>query len=317
MTSQVNTFTSTGHKLFRHGDLLEQWNCGIPQPQSLQVAPTEHCTLKCKFCSVANREKKYVFDFDRLIEATDEFINLGIQTVEITGGGDPLCYPKLNQYLEHLYSYQLKVGMITNSIGLNKVVDKELLRSLSWLRISANVLDYKDTIELPEKFDGTLGFSYVWTDGISTMEQLERIKKIALDNGVEYIRLVPNCLSTHEEQVKHNTELAEVAKRAGAPVFFQRKNFDTPDGCFWGYLKPFLYCDEYVYPCSSTVLNPDADKQFNPRYRWCHYSEIRRVWEEDGIDSIIDTKNCTHCVFADQNRILEYALQEQEHEEFV
>ena len=85
MASKVKTFTSTGYKLFRHGDLMSSWNKHVPIPHSLQVAPTEHCTLRCKFCSVVNRPRKYVFDFKKLKEATSGFISLGTKTVEITG----------------------------------------------------------------------------------------------------------------------------------------------------------------------------------------------------------------------------------------
>jgi len=313
---KVNTYTSTGNKLLRQGCLLESWNKGIPIPQSLQVAPTEYCSLRCSFCSVANRKNKHVFKYENLIEATANFIKLGVKTVEITGGGDPLCYPKLNQYIKWLASQGMKIGMITNSVGLNRVLTADSLDVLSWLRISANVLDYKDKIEIPKNFKGTLGFSYVWADEQDHLPQLKRIRDIAINNNVAYVRLVPNCLATIEQQKKNNLFLADVAKAISPPVFFQKKEFKSPSNCYWGYVKPFLYCDEYVYPCSSTVLNPDADKQFNSSYRWCHYTDVLSVWTRK-IQSIVDTTRCSHCVFHDQNMMLDYALNERLHEEFV
>lgn len=316
-TNKVQIFTSTGQKILRHGDLLFYWNSGVPTPQSLQVGLTENCTLSCKFCSVANRSKKYVIDYDSLIEATKAFDELGIKTVEISGGGDPLLYPRLNDYICFLLILKLEVGLITNGIGINKLLNKDLLKDMSWIRISANVLDYRDAIEIPEGFTGTLGFSYCWTEGLSTKEQLLRIKDIALKNNVKYIRLVPNCLSTKEELQKQHDFLEPLAQEIGEPIFYQKKMFDTFENCYWGYIKPFLYPDGYVYPCSSTVLNPDADKQFNVNYRWCHWTEIKKVWEEIPIKSIIDTSKCNHCVFTKQNMLLDYALKKQEHENFV
>ena len=315
--NKVPIFTSTGQKLFRHGDILFYWNRGVPVPQSLQVGLTENCTLSCKFCSVVNRSKKYVIDYDSLVEATKAFNYLGIKTVEITGAGDPLLYPQLNDYICFLLTHKLKVGLITNGIGINKLLNKDLLKDMSWIRISANVLDYRDEIEIPEGFTGTLGFSYCWTEGLSTKEQLLRIKDIALKNNVKYIRLVPNCLSTKEELQKQHDFLEPMAQEVGEPLFYQKKMFDTPNNCYWGYIKPFLYPDGYVYPCSSTVLNPDADKQFNTSYRRCHWTEIKKVWEEMPIKSIIDTSRCLHCVFTEQNETLEYALNKQEHEDFI
>jgi hypothetical protein len=317
MSNEIHRFTSTGRKMLRHGALIDLWNNGVPRVQSLQVAVTDHCTLQCLFCSVAHREKKYVFDWERLTSATDAFIELGAETVEITGGGDPLCYPEIAAYIEYLLDSEIKVGLITNGIGLNKQIPASLLGCLSWLRVSANVLDYRETIETPKSyFPGTLGFSYCWTEGISTMEGLKEIKAIALDRGASYVRLVPNCIGTTEEQEKRNRFLSILAGDVGPPVFHQHKDFRKPSVCYWGYIKPFLYCDEYVYPCSSTVLNPDADRKFDESYRWCHWTEARGVWNSP-IKSSIDPARCAHCVFSEHNDMLEYALTPQEHEEFV
>lgn len=314
--SKLHQFTSTGNKLLRHGDVLSDWNMGMPTPTSLQVALTERCTLKCEFCSVVNREKTQEIPYEDLLRATKQFIDLGIKTVEITGGGDPLLYPKLNEYLSYLFTHDIKVGIITNGIGINKKIHPEIMVKISWIRISSNVLDYRDEIDIPENFIGTLGFSYCWTEGLSTEEQLLKIKDIALKNDVKYIRMVPNCLSTKEELQKQHDFLIPLVEKVGEPFFYQQKEFGTPDNCYWGYLKPFLYCDGYVYPCSSTVLNANADKQFNPAYRWYHWKDITKTYETK-ITSAVDTKVCTHCVFCDQNDILDYALNEQPHENFI
>ena len=314
--SKLHQFTSTGTKLHRNADVLSAWNSGIPAPNSLQVAVTEKCGLRCEFCSVVNRENQYEIPYEDLLKATKKFIDLGIKTVEITGGGDPLLYPHLNDYLRYLLTADIKVGIITNGMGINKKIDPSLMKDLSWIRISSNVLDYRDEIEIPKNFNGTLGFSYCWTEGLSTEEQLLKIKDIALKNYVKYIRMVPNCLSTKEELQKQHDFLLPLVEKVGEPFFYQQKEFGTPNNCYWGYLKPFLYCDGYVYPCSSTVLNANADKQFNPTYRWYHWKDITSIYETK-ITSAVNTKECTHCVFCDQNELLEYALNEQPHENFI
>ena len=314
--SKLKSFTSTGSKILRHGDVLKDWNKGIPRPQSIQIALTEKCSLRCEFCSVVNREKTYELLYEDLIEATTNFINLGIKTVEITGGGDPLLYPKLNEYLDFLISKDIKIGIITNGIHINKKIHPEIMAKISWIRISSNVLDYRDEIEIPKNFKGTLGFSYCWTEGLSTEEQLLKIKDIALKNNVQYIRMVPNCLSTKEELQKQHDFLIPLVDKVGEPFFYQQKEFGTPNNCYWGYLKPFLYCDGYVYFCSSSVLNEEADKQFNPTYRWYHWEDTNTIYNSP-IKSSIDTKKCTHCVFVEQNEMLEYALNPQKHEEFI
>lgn len=233
-----------------------------------------------------------------------------------TGGGDPLLYPQFNAYIRFLVKNNLKIGLITNGININEIIDKELINKFAWIRISANVYDYKNKIDIPKNYTGTLGFSYCWTEGISSVEYVKKIRDIAIENKVKYIRLVPNCLGNKQEQEEKNKFLPWVAAQVGEPMFYQPKIFDTFERCFFGYIKPFLYCDEFVYPCSSVVLNTGADKQFNTKYRWCHWKDVEEVWSEP-IKSIIDTSKCNHCVFTEQNMLLDYALNAQEHEDFV
>lgn len=303
----LNTFTSTGMKLFRHPELLSSWQQGHPIPHSLQVALTEKCNLHCEFCSVRNRDGRFEFDYDDLISATDGFIGLGTKTIEITGGGEPLCYPHFDRYVKFLKKVGMKIGLITNGISIN---DHPL--PFEWIRISANVYDYLGKIDIP-KFDGTLGFSYVLTEGISSIGTLREIKEIAIKNNIQYIRLVRDCLSENCIEDEH---LEIAAEMVGSPVFFQKKEFKTPRNCYWGYFKPFLYPDGYVYPCSSIVLNPDAYKSFHESYRICHWTEIGNIWKFKPF-SLTNTEKCSRCVFTKQNEILEYSLNIQQHEDFI
>ena len=315
--NRINTYTSTGYKLLRHGFLLDQWAQKRPIPHSLQVALTEVCNLNCKFCSVKNRSKKYEFNLAELISATHKFIELGTKSVEITGGGEPLCYKNISNYIHYLHERNMKIGLITNGININDILDAEVRSYIDWIRISANVFDYTKKIETPIEFPGTLGFSYVWTDDISTLDILRQIRDIAIANNIEYIRVVPNCLGNKQEQNKKNKYLAQIATILGYPFFFQRKEFNTPLACYWGYFKPFLYPDGYVYPCSSVVLNSDADKQFHESYRLCHWTDVDDIWKNLPISSLIDTQKCDHCVFIEQNEILNYSLHSQKHEDFI
>ena len=310
-----STYVSTGQKLFRNPELLINWVNGKPKPNSLQVALTEECTLRCSFCSVANREKKFVFEYNDLISATQKFIDLGIKTVEATGGGDPLCYDRLCDYIDFCYSNNLQIGLITNGIFINKVLTTDQRNKLTWIRISANTLDYRSHLDLPTDYTGTLGFSYCYHSE-STVERLKHIREVAIDNNVEYVRLVPNCIATLEEQNENNKKLLALATELGPPIFYQTKTFKTPANCYWGYMKPFLYPDNFVYACSSSPLNEDANKQFNPIYRWFHWTDTDKIYNSP-ITSCIDTSHCSHCVFSGQNELLEYALNEQTHDKFI
>src|SRR3990167_9053877 len=90
-----------------------------------------------------------------------------LRTVEITGGGNPILYPQINELITYLVNEGLEVGLITNN-PLDRITQKNLDK-LTWLRISLAYLDKENffkpnnakPINIPT-IKGDLGFSYVW-----------------------------------------------------------------------------------------------------------------------------------------------------------
>lgn len=310
--NKLNTFTSTGWKFLRQ--IVEQKVSLVnPRPISLQVALTEKCNLKCSFCSVVNRERKHEWDFYNLVDATVDFFNLGTRTVEITGGGEPLLYPHFNEYVQSCKNMGLELGLITNGIFLHKL-PKEILDSFEWIRISMNCLDYVDSIEIP-KIKGTLGFSYVF-GADSDFDSLCRVVELGKNHNVSYVRVVPNCLSSEEELQEQHKLLQYFVETIGEPAFYQKKDYGQSKRCNWCFYKPFLYCDEKVYPCSSIAINPDADKSFEPSYAICHWSEVERIMYS-GNRKVVDVSKCNRCVFEAQNNLIDSLIEPIQHKNFI
>jgi organic radical activating enzyme len=311
--NKVNTFTSTGmkflHKVAQDNDLLFN-----PRPLSLQVALTERCNLRCSFCSVVNREKKFEWDYDHLLKATDKFRDMGIKTVEITGGGEPLMYPFFEDYVRHCIILGLEVGLITNGILLKKV-SPILLDAMSWVRISMNCLDYVKEIEIPHIL-GTLGFSYVYGDD-SSVSTLQRVVDLAKEHHATYVRVVPNCLSSEEALQNQHSLLKTIVDSVGEPAFYQQKEYGQSKRCRWCFYKPFLYCNEMVYPCSSIAINPNADKSFEPSYAICHWKDIETRMYNGKFDDVVDVSRCDRCVFEGQNNLIDSLLEPVQHKNFI
>jgi len=309
--SKVHTYTSTGKKILRHPDLIRLLHSGKARPHSLQLAVTNKCNLKCAFCSVAQRDSKEELPADDILHALKLFRDLGTKTVEITGGGEPMLHPYINEIVYYAYILRLQIGLITNGTLLEKLKNPE---TLSWLRISANSLDYGKEIFIPKLHkDAHLGFSYCFDyDGDSTIRTLWEVRDLAIKHNVKYVRVVPNCIG--EIESKHR-KIAEIVSYIGAPLFYQRKTKAVYKNCLVGYIKPFLNADGYVYPCSSTVLNDDADRQFNPKYRWYHWSDARKIYS--GEIAPLDGTKCADCVFTENNQELDYIRNTQDCEEFL
>ena len=302
---KINTYTSTGMKILAHEDALYNiYEHKMGTPVTIQIAPTSKCNLNCSFCSNSKREKDESLDINDLLPFLRSLMRYGLKAIEISGGGDPTCYDRINTLIGSAFEMGLEVGLITNGILLKDRIQLDILDLVNWVRVSMNCLDYVDEIELP-KIKGVLGYSYVHNDN-TTSETYDRIDKYVSKYNPSYVRIVPNCQVSDEEQEDHNIVLSKMVAKMGEPYFYQVKTFEKPKQCWVGYFKPFLLHDGWIYPCSSVVLNEDSQDKFHPKYRWCrmeHY--LDKIKEEM---KPFDNGSCTSCVFCQNNNILDATM---------
>ena len=305
-------WTSTGIKLLHHPNVIKKLLKGIGSPVSLQIAPTSRCQLNCVFCSNANREKHEDLESELIIDILNNLSHIGLKTVEWTGGGDPTLYKPIQTMIMAARLLDLEQGFITNGIALN-TLSPVVLNMLSWVRISMNCLDYVSKIDIPE-FPGVLGFSYV-INPKTTEDILLNLSEYVKQYNPRYVRIVPNCQASLEQQEENNRVLSETVAQWDLPYFYQAKTFSRPEKCWWGYLKPFILHDGYVYPCSSVVLNEDSEKTFHEKYRWIKAENIMSLYDKPMCS--FPTENCSHCVFRGQNDMVSSLLTHTGMENFV
>jgi len=314
MDDPIEIYTSTGKKLLRHPEVIDKFKThGIATPISISIAPTSRCNLKCVFCSNVNRNYNEYLEFDDVYCLINNLIPKGLKTVEITGGGEPTLYPWINDVIEYIAKCGLKQGLITNGILLKERITQENLDRLSWVRISMNCLDYMSSIDIPD-IKGTLGFSYVINEKTESL-RLQGLYNHVKKYNPKYVRIVPNCQSTAEEQEGNNREYGDMVERWGHPYFYQAKHFSSPERCWWGFFKPFVLHDGWTYPCSSVVLNDDADRKFHEKYRWVKIDKLHMAYESHAIP--FNPKSCNSCVFANQNNIIDSLANPNEMEDFI
>lgn len=311
--SQEQEFTSTGVKLLHHPTVVSNLQrLKLGTPISLQIAPTSRCNLSCAFCSNANREVHEDLPIEKLVTLLRALKKSGLKTVEWTGGGEPLLYKHLELAVFFTHELGLKQGLITNGTLLSKM-SKEILIKFHWIRVSMNCLDYIPEIDLPKDIRGTLGFSYVMNEKTDA-DVLSRLDSYVKQHNPAYVRIVPNCQATNEEQEANNKRYSAMVAGWGTPYFYQAKHFSKPPRCYWGYMKPFLLHNEWVYPCSSVVLNDDSDKTFHSKYQWVKMEDLPDKYM---VDIRGGDWGCTHCVFRPQNDIIEGLLHPTGMEDFI
>ncbi len=106
-------------------------------PLHLQLSPTNVCNLNCDFCSCSDRDKKKQLSFEQVKYILDVCAERGTRAITITGGGEPLMHPKINEIIEHgtKFILEIEVGLVTNGILLDKLKHHD---NLIWCRISSD-----------------------------------------------------------------------------------------------------------------------------------------------------------------------------------
>lgn len=311
----LNRYTSTGNKLIFHPDVIKDIQVNKRgTPLSLQIAPTSICNLNCDFCSNSKRVKHESLDIEKLTEFLRVFSGTA-KVCEWTGGGDPTLYSDINEAMFSAYCLGYAQGFITNGLDFSGIFETSF-SFLNWIRISLNGLDYGKKAVNPRDlgFRGTLGFSYVWNEK-SFIETMHEIRNICKSYGGSYVRIVPNCIATLEEQEENNKMVADIVKHLGEPFFFQAKTFKQPDKCYWYAFKPFILHDGGIYRCSSVVLNSGANRTFHNKYRICKMEDFYEITQQELKG--FDTENCTHCVFYPQNEMIKDLLKPDEMVNFI
>lgn len=209
----LNSFTSTGEKMFYHQEAMRKLRNGEGTPIVTHLMPTDICNHTCAFCSVLTRDGNSL-TMPQMEGYLDQLLPLGLKSVIISGGGNPILYrcketgANFNNLVDMVYSKGLEIGVITNGMKMKKYPDgrtswlstlPETLDKCKWIRISMSGLDHEEKeVFVPDidKEKTTLGFSYVYHDiymepsepnhgKVSTMIDL-LTPLIVGDNRVEY-----------------------------------------------------------------------------------------------------------------------------------
>ena len=303
--------------MFNHLDRLDALQDNIIRPIVMHIMPTSTCNLNCSYCSVKNRPKEELKleDIKSTVRLAKEN---GLKSVILSGGGEPTLYPQYDELIKFLQEEELEIGLITNGTTL---INKDLT-PYTWIRVSINP-ETIDTLKLPNiPKSVTLGFSYiVCTDNYSIVRtdinKLDRLVEIFMP---KYVRLLADCTLAVEQIHKINNVINTCIKKSFfTPVYMQQiKLPEPPKNCYLGYLHPVLYCDGYIYPCDSCVLNDVENQKFHDKYRICHHTEYDNFLTKKVKSLVCPKEDCPNCVFTKQNEILDTILNTTEvHKNFI
>lgn len=130
----------------------------LPKPRACFFTPTYHCNQSCYYCFY----KKW--NDNNTIEPTGnipgifkQLKELGVQSIEFEGGGDPLMTPKIADIFESASSMGFRLGLLTNGALFKDKIAETFIKHGTYVRFSIETVDK----ELYKKIRGTYEFETV------------------------------------------------------------------------------------------------------------------------------------------------------------
>lgn len=327
-TDMEHQYTSTGIKFWRHQEAMLNYKNNDPNTViSSHISPEGACNLACSYCSVTYRDTHSRIPLETIQDYVIKLKSRGLKAVILTGGGEPLAYPKINELVKWLkFEQGIDLGLINNGT-LTHRLDDDAWKAFSWVRVSINVFkDWEKRITLPvEKLDPecVVGASMVFTSeqeatADSDNNRLSIFKRVAavVDRfGAKYVRILPNCLLDQEHLFLMHRAIDKTLEQFGDTRFFhQHKIHGAPEAhvCHQAYFRPYLSEEPFhgngqpgtVYPCDSVVLN-ETFQFFAKKYQICHASDVLEFLDRKLEMQFDPTTACKGCVFTGNIDLLE------------
>jgi radical SAM protein with 4Fe4S-binding SPASM domain len=178
----------------------------MPPPRMAIIYPNYRCNDECPGCEYAmiNHRDKSQMDVSRFLTLLDELRDIGVDAVELCGGGEPTLYPHLNDVIMHGRKRGLSFGLLTNGSRLCGKTAFVVARELSYVRISLDAATDATYLKVKRPTDTT--FSTVITNIKDIMRLRDRLNSPLLIS----IKFLVSQLNRHE--IRDAFELAQKLK---------------------------------------------------------------------------------------------------------
>jgi len=208
----------------------EKWNSfltgEVTAPIQVRIKPTNQCNHGCFYCVYEvdfsgihpTINKKDMIPEKKMYEILNDLKDIGVKSVTYSGGGEPLCYPFIENSLLKTLDSGLDLSLLTNGQLLEgKVAD--ILSNSQWLRVSADYCDekmFKQIRKRPKEL------FYKWSKNMENFANLKNFNNSKCD-------FESNCV-VHEHNYKRLPEIAKLFKNLGfdnlrfAPLW--KENFE-------------------------------------------------------------------------------------------
>jgi len=248
---------------------------------------------------------------------------LGCEAITITGGGEPLMHPDIEDIIGVCHSAGIEVGLVSNGYLLARLSSKTLSQ-ITWCRISCNdkhILESNllNSITYAVKKGPAVdwAFSYVVTRDFK-LSTLSKYIEYANENNFTHIRIVSDLLDL--ENVIPMTDVKNVVLGSNLDdsraIYQGRKSYSPGQKeCLISLLKPNIGADGKIYPCCGAqyaLEEPTFD--YSEQMSMGSIEDIREIYEKQ---ANFDGSVCARCYYTNYNDALSMLKSEVNHERFV
>jgi MoaA/NifB/PqqE/SkfB family radical SAM enzyme len=290
-------------------------------PIHVQLNPTNTCNLKCDWCSCSNSDRQAALSRVEIAGLMEEYKALGCEGVTITGGGEPLLHPGIDDIVQHIHGLGISMGLVTNGWRVRNLAGANWDK-ITWARVSLG--DGRER-ELADKgyWDGLrdvaassvdLSFSYVLTDN-PNLPLIFKMVEFANEHGFTHVRLTTDIVQRNVETLPYVKGVLQREAFDDSLVICQDRTAWTrgQKNCYISLLKPVISAEGKIYPCCGA-------QYFDPiparRYKGCmgDIQDILKIFEKQ---AMYDGSKCMVCYYSHYNQVLGALLEDVEHREFV
>ena len=333
-------------------DLLRSGEVLFP-PKDIQVDLEGWCPHSCEFCTYRNvgwqelgmkfeEPEKLVPEESGLprelaLKIPREMAETGIPSIELTGGGEPMVYPHLLEFLDELNRYEIEVCIVTNGASLREPIQNRLKR-VKWIRFSVDAITpeiYTKVHRVPKSVffvvlkhikemvarnieDCKIGVSFVITE--NNFQEVGEAAPFFKALGVNNLRFTfvyeptgAAWLSPEQKkEVEQSMTKARQYEDENFKVFATMRRLEyyaqpNTDFRFCGY-QFFTWAigyDGLVYPCCIMKYHKgyEMGDLRTQTLKEIVYSEKRRTFIEN-----FNVMKCKPCWLRDKNQFIEYLV---------
>lgn len=302
-------------------------------PVMVDIHPTLACQNKCNFCisdnphvsgvERKNYSRKHQLEWPVLKSTLLDMKDLGVKSVQLTGGGEPTLYPQFSELMSEVNRFN--TGLITNGILLGDYAN-DIIGNVEWARVSLDASNARMYLQIKknEAFNKVIsglttlvekhrerqtrtkriGVAYVLTP--ENVEGIVEVASLMQDIQPDYIQfkdVVNRGMMLTEFYHKKIDKLIEEAKEVtSVPILYTKHNGinfdqDPMTDCRATDYVTILGADGKVYGCCHLEYLPQA------AYGSVYEKPFSDIWKNKPKISIRE-ELCWNCRFGNLNKII-------------